>query len=133
MLFELALSAVNPALSAPLVNEFWISPQVPALGLLLGTMSNPLDGSTVAKFDAAMLAMPSHALIHLAPGTFQAMGDHGWGPKRDKIWWVAGRMSRFCNFRPTRWVPECCWMARSSPCNPVWSKYTSEAKGAARG
>jgi hypothetical protein len=71
MLFVLALPAVNPALSSPVVNEFRISPQVPALGLLLGTMSNPLDGSTVAKFDAATQAMPSHALIHLSLGHFR--------------------------------------------------------------
>ena len=77
-------------------NEFWISPspviatKPPIPG---GSINNPLDGSTAAKFDSAMRSFPPYSLIHLGPGTFQTMGDTtaggtGWGPKTGQV--IAG-------------------------------------------
>jgi hypothetical protein len=77
-------------------SEFWISPspvtatKPPIPG---GSINNPLDGSTAAKFDGAMRSIPPYSVIHLGPGTYQTMGDTtaggaGWGPKTG--WVIAG-------------------------------------------
>ena len=67
-------------------NEFWISPSPvtatnPPIVFPSGSINNPLDGSVAAKFDSAMQSLPPYSLIHLAPGTFQTMGNMGWSPK----------------------------------------------------
>ena len=67
-------------------NEFWVSATATgssglASGFATGSINNPLDGSTAAKFDAAMRAISAGSLIHLGVGTFQTMGDAAWGPK----------------------------------------------------
>ena len=79
-------------------NEFWISPSPvtatkPPMVFPSGSINNPLDGSTAAKFDAAMRSIPPYSVIHLEPGTFESMGDTtaggtGWGPKTG--WVIAG-------------------------------------------
>ena len=51
-----------------------------------GTQTDPWDGSTAAKFDALMQALPVNTRIHLGPGVFETRGYSdgeagGWEPK----------------------------------------------------
>src|SRR2546426_10415872 len=39
-----------------------------------GTLNDPFDGSTAAKFDAIMSGLPGPTCVHLGPGTFQTNG-----------------------------------------------------------
>lgn len=43
-----------------------------------GSVTDPYDGSTAAKFDALMDSFPAYTKIHLGPGTFLSNGS-GWG------------------------------------------------------
>jgi hypothetical protein len=62
-------------------NEFWISTSTNTANL--GTLDNPFDGSTQAKFDGVMHYLCDdsspfrHATIHLLAGTYQTLGDPG--------------------------------------------------------
>jgi len=60
-------------------NEFWISTNTATADL--GTLSDPYDGSTAAKFDARMSAMPANTAIHIIAGTYQTGGNAGWAAK----------------------------------------------------
>lgn len=51
-----------------------------------GTLNDPWDGSTQARFDSVMSGLPANARVHLGPGTFQTNGyadgvSGGWQPK----------------------------------------------------
>ncbi len=59
-------------------NEFWISTSTNTASL--GTLSDPYDGSTQAKFDAVMSNMPPYTTIHLLAGTYQTFGDSDSNP-----------------------------------------------------
>jgi hypothetical protein len=61
-------------------NEVWIAARADAV-VGTGSQDNPYDGSTQARFDAAMMAIPSSSAIHLGPGTFVTKGiipKSGW-------------------------------------------------------
>jgi hypothetical protein len=53
-----------------------------------GTISNPYDGSTQAKFDARMASFGPKTQIHLGRGTFQTAWNHLWKVKDG--WRVSG-------------------------------------------
>jgi hypothetical protein len=64
-------------------NEFWISTVVQTNGgngvYGSGTLDCPYDGSTQAKFDAAMYNLPTNTTIHLLAGKYQTVGGDGGG------------------------------------------------------
>lgn len=65
-------------------NEFWISTN--ATGNFyssgaLGTLDNPLDGSTASNFDANMASLPAYSAIHILAGTYQTWGTAAYRPK----------------------------------------------------
>src|SRR5882762_151946 len=39
-----------------------------------GTLNDPYDASTTARFDAIMKSLPGSTLVHLGPGIFQTNG-----------------------------------------------------------
>jgi hypothetical protein len=53
-----------------------------------GTQADPYDGSTQAKFDAVMTAIPEYTAIHLGTGTFETHGALAWRPKNN--WTISG-------------------------------------------
>ena len=57
-------------------NEFWICDRTNTENL--GTMDNPFDGSTEAKFDAIMGQMPQNATVHILAGTYETWGSYDW-------------------------------------------------------
>lgn len=57
-------------------HEFWISTSTNTANL--GTMGNPFDGSTAAKFDSIMESLPPNSTIHILAGTYQTSGVAGW-------------------------------------------------------
>src|SRR5882672_5272931 len=56
-------------------NEFWISTSTNTANL--GTLSDPYDGSTQAKFDAHMSTNPPYSTIHILAGNYQTLGSSG--------------------------------------------------------
>jgi len=54
-------------------NEFWISTNTTTANL--GTITDPFDGSTQVKFDAAMGNLPPNSTIHIMAGTYQTYGQ----------------------------------------------------------
>jgi hypothetical protein len=70
------LFTLNVVAETVFTNEFWIcnSPDTSNLG----TLDNPFDGSTRAKFDAIMSLMPPDATIHILAGTYETWGSHDW-------------------------------------------------------
>jgi hypothetical protein len=58
-------------------NEFWISTNAATANI--GTLNDPLDGSTQAKFDAAMNGIPPNSTIHILAGTYQTLGNDAYG------------------------------------------------------
>src|SRR5262245_14547706 len=59
-----------------IANEYRISPSTYTADL--GTLSDPLYGSTQAKFDGIMGSRPVHSTIHILPGTYQTRGHLGY-------------------------------------------------------
>src|SRR5208282_4774527 len=57
-------------------NEFWISTSTNTANL--GTLDNPYDGSTQAKFDGVMAGLPPNTTIHILAGTYQTIGQNNW-------------------------------------------------------
>jgi hypothetical protein len=69
--------AVNAgATETVFTNEFWISTNTATLGL--GTLSNPIDCSTAAKFDSNMNYFPANSTIHVLAGRYETGGSAGW-------------------------------------------------------
>lgn len=67
----------SPTAVPSLRHEVWISPDRSDDQPGDGTLANPYDGSTQARFDAIMTddtKVPAHAVIHLLPGTFHTKG-----------------------------------------------------------
>lgn len=63
-------------------NEFWISTN--ATGKMYpqgGTLDDPLDGSTEARFDTNMNRLPPDSTIHILAGTYQTHGGYAWCAK----------------------------------------------------
>jgi hypothetical protein len=86
--------------------EFWVTPSNTNWVTLryafpLGSQYNPFDGSTRAKFDAAMGALPPYCRIHLLPGTYQSLGDYGWWPKAGQRISGAGEYLTILQFPPS--------------------------------
>jgi len=54
-------------------NEFWISTNTATADL--GTITDPYDGSTEAKFDSRMANLPPNSTMHIMAGTYQTYGD----------------------------------------------------------
>jgi hypothetical protein len=55
-----------------------------------GTINNPYDGSTQAKFDACMGAVGTNTVIHIGPGTFQTLGGDSYSVKAGQKIYGAG-------------------------------------------
>jgi hypothetical protein len=58
-------------------NEFWLSTSTNTANL--GTLSDPFDCSTRAKFDAVMAARTNNCTIHILAGTYQTHGSAAFG------------------------------------------------------
>jgi hypothetical protein len=74
ILFDLAAAA-----QVQYAHEFWISSI--ATGNIYpsgGTLANPLDGSTEAKFDENMKNLPENSVIHILAGTYETWGSYAW-------------------------------------------------------
>jgi hypothetical protein len=76
VILALTLSALHASAEANLTKEFWISLRTDTENL--GTSDEPFDGSTQAKFDAAMNSIPEGATVHIRPGTYQTEGQINW-------------------------------------------------------
>ena len=73
------LFALDATAQTQYAKEFWISTN--ATGNMYptgGTLSNPLDGSTEAKFDVNMRQLPQNCVIHILAGTYQTCGCYVW-------------------------------------------------------
>jgi hypothetical protein len=73
-------AASTPKPASRTSNEVWIAARADAV-VGTGSQDNPYDGSTQARFDASMMAIPSNSAIHLGPGTFLTKGiipKSGW-------------------------------------------------------
>ena len=75
ILFAVLLTRIAKA-ETEFDNEFWISTSTKSANL--GTMDNPFDGSTPAKFDSVMEALPPNSTIHILAGTYQTYGVSKW-------------------------------------------------------
>lgn len=60
-------------------NEFWVSSNTNTANL--GTLDNPFDGSTAAKFDTVMNSLPPNSTIRILAGTYQTRGVETWAVK----------------------------------------------------
>ena len=70
--------------------EVWIAPdRTDNPTAAKGTYEDPLDGSTRAKFEAALNSLHTNLTIHLLPGTFHTLGAQGAGPMKEG-WRVIG-------------------------------------------
>jgi hypothetical protein len=70
------LFTLNITAETIVTNEFWICNNPDTANL--GTLDNPFDGSTRAKFDAIMNLMPPNATIHILAGTYETWGSYDW-------------------------------------------------------
>ena len=68
---------VNVKTETVFTNEFWISTSTNTADL--GTLDNPFNGSTQAKFDAKMTSLPLNCTVHLLAGTYQTLGNSSGG------------------------------------------------------
>ncbi|HEV2327591.1 MAG TPA: hypothetical protein VGY56_02245 [Verrucomicrobiae bacterium] len=62
-----------------ITNDFWICDRTNTSKL--GTLDNPFDGSSQAKFDAVMSNMPPNCAIHILAGTYETWGQLNWRVK----------------------------------------------------
>src|SRR6266852_5973618 len=74
ILLGLLLSATN-ARAVVTTKEYWIDDD--GVGTFDGSLANPFDGSTQAKFDSIMsqLTTNKNITIHLLPGTYRTAGS----------------------------------------------------------
>src|SRR5712664_2520417 len=63
---------VNVTNAIQFTNEFWVSTNTNTANL--GTLADPYDGSTAAKFDLVMTNMPSNCVVHILAGTYETHG-----------------------------------------------------------
>ncbi len=66
------MSLIDSLLLDPALFEVWIA--ICSDGGGSGTLNDPYDGSTAAKFDAIMNSLPEGTQVHLGPGEFQTAG-----------------------------------------------------------
>ncbi len=78
----LASFFVNVTNAIQFTNEFWVSTNTNTANL--GTLADPYDGSTAAKFDLVMTNMPSNCVVHILAGTYQTRGK----PSDGSAGWV---------------------------------------------
>ncbi|MCI0748447.1 MAG: hypothetical protein L0Y58_23825 [Verrucomicrobia subdivision 3 bacterium] len=83
------MSLLDALLLDPALFNIYVANRADGIGGS-GTISDPYDGSTQAKFDTVMRNLPSTppVRVHLGPGTFQTQGyydgaasGYGWQPK----------------------------------------------------
>ena len=79
------MSVVDALLLDPVRIDVWLVKRTDGIAGT-GTQQDPLDGSTIAKFDTLMSGMAASTCVHLGPGEFQTAGYYdnpstGWQPK----------------------------------------------------
>lgn len=92
------LLALNATAETIITNEFWICNSTNTANL--GTLDNPYDGSTQAKFDMVMSNMPPNATIHILAGTYETWGSYNWFIKTGQKIIGSGRDNTILQFPP---------------------------------
>ena len=67
------MGLLESLLFEPVRFSVWVAARTDGLAGA-GTLSDPYDGSTVAKFDTLLNSFSSNTCVHLGPGEFQTAG-----------------------------------------------------------
>src|SRR5262245_16147433 len=72
-ILAILLLVQRTAAQTQFTNEFWVCNTTNTANR--GTLSDPYDGSTRAKFDSIMANLPAGCTVHILAGTYQTHGN----------------------------------------------------------